>query len=253
MARETLRAGIHAVARDRSPGEVASSGPAGTEDKPRRNAAVAADATDPDHFDPWAVSTGAVGSIRESCGLVSVRSPDRHLTRGPSPSFIPRLSRHPEVPLLKVGDVAPDFELRDEAGKLVRLSGLRGRSVVLFFYPDDDTPVCTQQACSFRDEFDGFAKADVVVFGISPDDVVSHRAFKKKFNLPFGLLSDPSNKVAQRYGSFGEKLMYGRKVQGTIRSSILIDPGGRILSIHRNVRSAGNGARMLRVLSELDH
>ena len=151
-----------------------------------------------------------------------------------------------------MGALAPDLELLDDAGKTVKLSGLRGRPVVLFFYPEDDTPVCTTQACSFRDAFAEFRALNAVVLGISPDTVESHAAFRKKFALPFQLLSDPGNRVAARYGSFGEKMMYGRKVQGTIRSSILIDARGRIASIARNVRSAGNGARMAAALRQLE-
>ena len=152
---------------------------------------------------------------------------------------------------LQVGALAPDFELVDDAGKRVKLSALRGAPVVLFFYPEDDTPVCTQQACGFRDEHARFANAGAIVLGISPDDAASHRAFKEKFSFPYRLLSDPGNKVATRYASYGEKLMYGKKVQGTIRSSVVIDARGRIASIHRNVRSAGNGARMAKEVESL--
>lgn len=152
---------------------------------------------------------------------------------------------------LQAGDRAPDFELLDDAGKPVKLSEFRGQPVVLFFYPEDDTPGCTAQACSFRDEFAGFEELDAIVIGISPDPVDSHRAFKRKFRLPFYLLSDPGNQVAMRYGSFGKKLMYGKEVEGTIRSSIVVDAKGRIASIHRNVRTEGNGARMLEALRSL--
>lgn len=152
---------------------------------------------------------------------------------------------------LQVGDAAPDFDLLDDAGKRVKLSALRGKPVVLFFYPEDDTPGCTQQACSFRDEEAGFAAARALVLGVSPDSVESHASFRKKYGLPFPLLSDPENKVAIRYGSYGEKQMYGNTVVGTIRSSIVIDAKGRIASIHRNVRTAGNGERMLEVVRGL--
>lgn len=152
---------------------------------------------------------------------------------------------------LAVGDKAPDFALLDDSGKPLKLSGFRGQPVVLFFYPEDDTPVCTQQACSFRDEFSGFEKLDAIVLGISPDPVESHAAFRRKFRLPFQLLSDPGNQVATRYASYGTKLMYGKEVQGTIRSSIVVDGKGRVAAIHRNVRSAGNGARMVEALRAL--
>lgn len=151
---------------------------------------------------------------------------------------------------LRVGDKAPDFALEDDAGKKVRLSGLRGQPVVLFFYPEDDTPVCTQQACGFRDESAAFEDLRAIVFGVSPDSVESHAAFRRKFGLPYGLLSDPGNKVAIRYGAYGAKLMYGKEVQGTIRSSVVVDTQGRVASVHRNVRSAGNGARMAQALRE---
>lgn len=152
---------------------------------------------------------------------------------------------------LKVGDRAPAFELLDDAGAPVRLAQLRGAPVVLFFYPEDDTPVCTQQACGFRDDHARFEAAGATVLGISPDDVASHAAFRRKFAFPYRLLSDPGNKVALRYEAFGEKLMYGRKVQGTIRSSVLIDAEGRIAGIFRNVRSAGNGKRMAEEIEKL--
>ena len=150
-----------------------------------------------------------------------------------------------------MGRPAPEFELLDDAGRAVRLADLRGRPVVLFFYPEDDTPVCTQQACSFRDAFTDLEGLGAVVLGVSPDSVESHAAFRRKFGLPFRLLSDPGNKVAKRYGSYGKKLMYGKEVQGTIRSSIVLDAEGRVASVHRNVRSGGNGARMAQVLKEL--
>ena len=152
---------------------------------------------------------------------------------------------------LAVGDKAPDFELLDDGGKPVRLSDFRGQPVVLFFYPEDDTPVCTVQACSFRDEFSDFEELDAIVLGVSPDSVESHRAFKRKFKLPFQLLSDPGNVVATKYGSYGTKLMYGKEVQGTIRSSLVIDQKGRIAALSRNVRSQGNGARMVEALKAL--
>lgn len=145
---------------------------------------------------------------------------------------------------LQVGDRAPDFELLDDAGKPVKLSEFRGQPVVLFFYPEDDSPGCTAQACSFRDAFADFEELDAIVMGLSQDPVESHRAFKRKFRLPFYLLSDPENKVAIKYGAYGPKILYGKEVVGTIRSSIVIDAKGRVASIHRNVRTEGNGARM---------
>lgn len=152
---------------------------------------------------------------------------------------------------LVVGGRAPELALADDSGAVVRLSDLRGSPVVLFFYPEDDTPVCTQQACGYRDEWRAFSAAGAIVLGISPDDIDSHRRFRAKVALPFPLLSDPGNVVSKRYGAFGEKLMYGRRVLGTIRSSILIDAEGRIAAVHRNVRSAGNAKRMLADLAQI--
>lgn len=152
---------------------------------------------------------------------------------------------------LAVGDRAPDLELLDDSGAAVRLSELRGAPVVLFFYPEDDTPVCTQQACGYRDEWRAFDAAGARVFGVSPDDITSHRRFREMHGYPFPLLSDPGNKVALRYGAFGEKLMYGKRVQGTIRSSVLIDAEGRIAALRRNVRSAADAKRMAAELAAL--
>lgn len=152
---------------------------------------------------------------------------------------------------LAVGDKAPDFELEDDGGKRVKLSEFRGQPVVLFFYPEDDTPGCTAQSCSFRDAFSEFEELDAIVMGVSPDPVDSHRAFKRKYKLPFYLLSDPGNEVARKYGSFGKKLLYGKEVVGTIRSSIVVDAKGRVASIHRNVRTEGNGARMVEAVKSL--
>ena len=152
---------------------------------------------------------------------------------------------------LAVGDKAPDFELEDDGGKRVKLSDFRGQPVVLFFYPEDDTPGCTAQSCSFRDTFSEFEELDAIVMGVSPDPVDSHRAFKRKYKLPFYLLSDPGNEVARKYGSFGKKLLYGKEVVGTIRSSIVVDAKGRVASIHRNVRTEGNGARMVEAVKAL--
>lgn len=152
---------------------------------------------------------------------------------------------------LEVGEKAPSFTLQDESGATVRLADFAGGPVVLFFYPEDDTPGCTQQACGFRDEFAGFRELGAEVFGLSPDPVESHASFRKKFSFPFRLLSDPGNKVATRYGAYGKKLMYGKEVVGTIRSSIVIDAEGRIASVHRNVRTEGNGARMMEEVRRL--
>lgn len=146
---------------------------------------------------------------------------------------------------LEVGAKAPDFALPDDQGKVVRLSEFRGQPVVIFFYPEDDTPGCTQQACGYRDEVSAFEELDAVVIGISPDSVESHARFRAKFKLPFLLLADPEKKVLLRYGAWGEKSMYGQTFEGLIRSSVVIDPQGRIAGVFRNVRTEGNARRMV--------
>jgi len=155
------------------------------------------------------------------------------------------------VPELAVGDKAPDFELLDDRGERVRLSEFAGQPVVLYFYPEDDSPGCTVQACGFRDDISKFEGLDAVVIGVSQDSVESHAAVRKKFKLPFVLLSDPGNEVATRYGSYGEKQLYGQTVVGTIRSTFVIGPDRTLLGVFRNVRTEGHSARMLEQLERL--
>src|SRR5439155_24561355 len=135
-----------------------------------------------------------------------------------------------------------------DAGRIVKLSGLQGKWVVLTFYAEDDTPTCTVQMCSFRDDFSGFRGADALVFGVSPDDPTTHAAWRKKEKFPFGLLSDPGNNVASRYGAHGKKIMYGREVEGVIRTTLIVDPAGKIAWLQRRIRSPGHGARVLDAL-----
>jgi peroxiredoxin Q/BCP len=129
---------------------------------------------------------------------------------------------------LKVGDTAPDFELASESGEKVKLSDFRGKRVVLFFYPKDNTSGCTTQACGFRDNYPVIEEKNAVVLGVSPDNEKSHRSFKTKYNLPFTLLVDADHAVADAYSVWGEKSMYGKKYMGIIRSHFLIDEEGRI-------------------------
>ncbi len=129
---------------------------------------------------------------------------------------------------LKAGDRAPDFSLLDSNGKQVKLSDFRGSEVALYFYPEDDTPGCTKEACAFRDDMAQFREKGVIVLGVSPDSAESHRKFAEKYSLPFQLLSDMGHKVAERYGVWREKSMYGRKYFGILRSTFLIGKGGRI-------------------------
>jgi peroxiredoxin Q/BCP len=126
------------------------------------------------------------------------------------------------------GEVAPDFTLPDGAGKKVSLSDFRGRDVILYFYPKDDTPGCTKEACGFRDAWSDLEERGAVVLGVSADDVPSHTRFAAKYRLPFTLLSDPDHKVMRQYGAYGEKTLYGRKTVGVIRSTVWIGPDGRV-------------------------
>ena len=131
---------------------------------------------------------------------------------------------------IEEGKAAPAFTLPDQDGKLVSLADFEGkRAVVLYFYPKDDTPGCTKEACGFRDDSKAFEKLGVTVLGVSADAAASHTRFIKKFKLPFSLLSDPDRKVMKRYGAFGEKMMYGKKTLGVIRSTVLIGKDGTVL------------------------
>ena len=130
--------------------------------------------------------------------------------------------------MVEEGKVAPDFELRSDAGETVRLSSLRGRPVVLYFYPRDDTPGCTTEACEFRDAYDEFRRRGVEILGVSPDAEASHRKFKAKHELPFTLLSDPDHETAEAYGVWKEKRRYGRTYMGVERSTFVIDADGKV-------------------------
>ena len=141
---------------------------------------------------------------------------------------------------IAVGDQAPDFTLQTDGGGEVTLSALRGRKVILYFYPKDDTSGCTQQACGFRDAQPDFAGAAAEVIGISPDSVGSHDKFKAKHGLPFRLAADPDHKVAEAYGVWAEKSMYGRKYMGIERSTFLIDEQGKVTQVWRKVKVPGH-------------
>jgi len=130
--------------------------------------------------------------------------------------------------MLEAGDKAPAFTLADAQGKDVSLQDFAGRHLVLYFYPRDDTPGCTKEACGFRDAWDDLRELGAVVLGVSGDDADSHRRFSAKYRLPFTLLSDPDQRVMRAYGAYGEKMMYGKKVVGVIRSTVWIGPDGRI-------------------------
>ena len=137
--------------------------------------------------------------------------------------------------MLKEGDVAPDFKTRDESGNPVSLSDFRGQKVVLYFYPKDDTPGCTKEACSFRDSHTTYKDAGIKVLGVSLDDEASHQAFAAKYNLPFTLLSDTDHSVSEAYGVYGEQTWGDKKYMGLARKTFLIDEEGRIKKIFDKV------------------
>lgn len=138
--------------------------------------------------------------------------------------------------MVEEGKEAPDFELTSDAGERVRLSQFRGQPVVLYFYPKDDTPGCTAQACAIRDNYDDFEQRGAVVLGVSPDEESSHVKFKEKYGLPFTLLADPDHEVSEQYGVWGEKKYMGRTYMGVERSTFLIDAEGRVAKIMRRVK-----------------
>jgi peroxiredoxin Q/BCP len=149
---------------------------------------------------------------------------------------------------LEPGDTAPDFTLPDQEGNEVALSGLRGRNVVLYFYPKADTPGCTTQACGVRDHQADYAGADAVVLGVSPDQVKAVNKFDQKYGLGFPLLADSDHSVAEAYGVWVEKSMYGRKYMGNERTTFVIDPEGRIKDVLRKVKPAEHDSLVLAAL-----
>jgi peroxiredoxin Q/BCP len=152
------------------------------------------------------------------------------------------------APTPQVGDMAPDFALPADTGETIRLSALRGKRVILYFYPKDDTSGCTTQACGFRDAYPEISERNAVVLGISPDSAASHQKFKTKHDLPFLLLIDEQHSVAEAYGVWGEKKMYGKSYMGIIRSHFVIDEAGRILDAQVKVSPANSVSRALKVV-----
>jgi peroxiredoxin Q/BCP len=150
--------------------------------------------------------------------------------------------------VINEGDQAPDFTLQSDAGTDVTLSSLRGRPVVLYFYPRDDTPGCTKQACGIRDVYGEFERAGAVVLGVSPDDERSHVKFKQKYDLPFTLLADTDHSVAEQYGAWGEKSFAGRKYMGVSRSTFVIGEDGTVKKVLRDVKPATHADDVLAVL-----
>jgi peroxiredoxin Q/BCP len=150
--------------------------------------------------------------------------------------------------VLSAGEQAPAFELLDNEGKLHKLSDYQGQTIVVYFYPRDDTPGCTKEACSFRDAYADFREAGVEVIGISPDNEGSHSKFINKYQLPFVLLSDPDHKVCDAFGAWGLKKMYGREYEGVYRTTFVIGPDGVIKHVFENVKPADHSQEVLEVV-----
>ena len=151
--------------------------------------------------------------------------------------------------MVEEGSQAPDFELKSDTGETVKLSQFRGRPVVLYFYPRDDTPGCTKEACAFRDSYDEYLARDAVILGVSRDGEESHQKFKQKYDLPFTLLSDPDHEVAEAYGVWAEKSMYGRKSMGIVRSTFVIAADGTIARAMRGIKVPGHSDKVLEALA----
>lgn len=152
---------------------------------------------------------------------------------------------------IKLNQKAPDFSLPDQDGKKHKLSDYRGQWVLIYFYPKDDTPGCTTEACTLRDNLPKFGKLKAKVFGISVDSIASHKKFADKYKLPFTLLADEDKKVVEKYGVWQEKSMYGRKYMGTVRNSYLINPEGKIVKIYEKVKPADHAQQVLDDIKEL--
>ena len=174
---------------------------------------------------------------------------DRARVRKNSTSARPPIPPEKEAPMLAVGDKAPTFELARDGGATVSSKDLQGKPYVLYFYPKDNTPGCTQESCDFRDNFARITAKGVDVFGVSRDSVKSHDNFKAKYELPFVLLSDPDKTLHAAYGAWGLKKMYGKEVEGTIRSTFLVDAKGKIVAAWPKVSVKGH---VDQVLAEID-
>jgi thioredoxin-dependent peroxiredoxin len=153
--------------------------------------------------------------------------------------------------MIEEGKKAPAFSLKNQAGETVKLADFAGKYVVLYFYPKDDTPGCTKEACSFRDEHSKLLKAGAVVLGVSPDDEKAHTKFITKYKLPFTLLADTEHAVAEKYGAWGEKNMYGKKYMGIVRSTFLIGPDGKVAKAWPKVKPEGHGEEVLEAIKAL--
>jgi len=147
--------------------------------------------------------------------------------------------------ILQEKTIAPDFSLKSDTGKTVSLSDYKGKDVVLYFYPKDDTSGCTAEACSFRDDYSAYEKANVVILGVSPDSIDSHIKFKDKYHLPFPLLADEDHKITEMYGAWGKKQLYGREYDGVLRTTYLIGKDGKIKKVFEKVKPAEHSAEIL--------
>ena len=147
--------------------------------------------------------------------------------------------------MLKIGDTAPDFTLPDADGNMIALKDFQGRKVVLYFYPKDNTPGCSRQACAFAENYEGFKSRDIAVIGISKDSVASHRKFADKYNLPFTLLADPELTAIQAYGVWQEKKLYGKVSLGVVRTTFIIDEKGLIAKVMPKVKPDTNASEIL--------
>jgi peroxiredoxin Q/BCP len=153
---------------------------------------------------------------------------------------------------ISAGGQAPDFTLSDDEGRMHTLSDYRGKPVVLYFYPKDNTSGCTKEACGFRDDYSAYQDVGVTILGVSPDSSKSHANFRAKYELPFTLLADPDREVIKMYGAWGLKKLYGREYEGVMRTTFLIDEDGKILKVFEKVKPANHSAEVLAVLEDVD-
>lgn len=151
--------------------------------------------------------------------------------------------------MVKVGDMAPDIMLPDQHGKMVSLKDFEGKKIILYFYPKDDTPGCTAEACSFRDNYQSLLAKGFAIIGISADDVSSHQKFAEKYQLPFSLVADTERKVIKAYGAWGEKVMYGKRSEGILRKTFIIDEQGKIMHIIEKVDTEHATEQILKLFS----
>ncbi len=152
---------------------------------------------------------------------------------------------------LKVGDKAPSFKLKNQEGETISLADLKGKAIVLYFYPKDDTSGCTKESCNFRDEFPKFGKLNAEIIGVSADSVESHKKFASKYSLPFNLLSDEKREMIEKYGVWKEKSMYGRKYMGIERTTFIINADGKITKIFPKVKVDDHNQEVMEALKEL--